>query len=238
MQPELLVVLPVFNEQASVRQTIEEWLPAIEKVCLGFTILAIDDGSTDKTPQILNQLQAEYGSKLDIVSRANRGHGQTCLQGYRLACSRRVPWVFQIDSDGQCDPKYFPSLWKAREKYDVIYGHRAIRQDGWRRVLASMVLKVTLLVFARVWCVDANVPYRLMRAERLLPILESIPESFFLANAALSIQLRRAGWRQHSIPITFRERFGGEPAVKIGTFGSRAFELIRNIKMLSTGNGD
>lgn len=114
-------------------------------------------------------------------------------------------------------------------KLDVIYGVRTQRDDGWRRVLASMILKIVLLAAQRVHCADANVPYRLIRTEKLLPILEKIPADFFLANVALAVLLKKSRWSHHHIPIRFRERYGGEPSVKLGKFSEKAAELVRQL---------
>jgi hypothetical protein len=107
------------------------------------------------------------------------------------------------------------------------------REDGWRRVVASHVLRATLLLGASANCIDANVPYRLMRTADLAPILDRIPANFFLANIALAVALRRArGWRHGSIPIRFRERYGGEPSVKLGKFGEKARELFNQLQCI------
>lgn len=230
---ELLIVMPVYNEQASVRKVVTEWFTEVENWTERFTLLVINDGSMDETQPILEGLQRKLGNRLEIIARENRGHGQTCLQGYQIACERKCPYVMQIDSDGQCDPQYFFRFWRAREKFDVIYGHRYRREDGLRRVVASQVLRTVLLLFARVWCIDANVPFRLMKTAKLSEQISRIPRGFFLANVALAILLRRENWSQGIIPIRFRERYGGEPSVRISKFGSKAGELIQNIEELS-----
>lgn len=104
---EILIVMPVFNEQASLRKVVTEWFSELERYVGKFVILAIDDGSTDETLENLKALQGELGARLEWISRENRGHGQTCIQGYRIALERKIPYIFQIDSDGQCDPQYF-----------------------------------------------------------------------------------------------------------------------------------
>src|SRR5438105_787507 len=104
---ELLVVLPVYNERASLRKVISDWFEEIKHFTPNFTLLAIDDGSADGSASILRELAASLGSRLEIITQTNCGHGQTCLRGYRMACERNIPYVFQIDSDGQCDPQYF-----------------------------------------------------------------------------------------------------------------------------------
>jgi glycosyltransferase involved in cell wall biosynthesis len=233
--PELLVVMPVFNEQASVRKVVTEWFQEIGGWLENFVFLAIDDGSEDGTMKILQRLQEQLGPNLEILSRENRGHGQSCLQGYRIACDRQIPYVFQIDSDGQCDPQYFFRFWRKREQYDVIYGKRVRRDDGGQRILASFVLKLALLFACRTYCPDANVPYRLMRTAVLPPLLEKIPPSFFLGNVALAVLLRRkAGVRSAYIPIHFRERYGGEPRVPMQAFAGKAFELLSQLREIQS----
>lgn len=231
--PEIMVVVPVFNEQASVRKVVLEWFQEIENWTEHFVFLVVNDGSNDGTLKILRRLREQLGERLEIVDRENRGHGQSCLQGYRLACARGIPWVMQIDSDGQCDPQYFFRFWRLRDKCSVIYGDRFKRDDGWRRVIASMVLKITLLVFAGAYCVDANVPYRLMKTRDLPKALDRISDQFFLANVALSVILSKdKSWKHGTVPIRFRERYGGEPSIKLGKFGEKARELIRQLKTL------
>lgn len=232
-KPQLALIMPVFNEQASVRKVITEWFFEVENWTEDFVFLVINDGSKDGTQSILERMREQLGDRLEIRSRENRGHGQSCLEGYRLACERQIPWVLQIDSDGQCDPQYFFRFWRNREKFDVIYGFRARRDDGWRRVLASWVLRGVILATAGVWCIDANVPYRLMKTSNLPEKLQKIPADFFLANVALAILLRRDPTVKHgTVPIRFRERYGGEPSVRLGKFGSKAFELIRQVRQL------
>src|SRR5687767_10263048 len=122
--PELMVVMPVYNEQASVRKVVIEWFQEIENWTENFVFLAVDDGSTDGTPRLLTRLCEQLGKRFEVLRQDNQGHGQSCLNGYRIAIERQVPFVFQIDSDGQCDPQYFFRFWRRREDFDVIYANR------------------------------------------------------------------------------------------------------------------
>lgn len=231
--PHLLIVMPVYNEQASVRKVIIEWFRELER-CVGeFVLLAIDDGSTDATLENLKAIQQELGPRLECISRENRGHGQSCVQGYNIALERGIPFVFQIDSDGQCDPRYFSEVWKRASQFDVIYGKRT-RDDGWRRVCASAFLRGLLMVGFRVNCADANVPYRLMRTHACAAAIQSIPHDFFLANVALAVVLRKdKSIREGIVPIRFSSRYGGEPSVPFSKFGIKALELIQQLRSLN-----
>nr|WP_295924135.1 glycosyltransferase family 2 protein [uncultured Dyadobacter sp.] len=229
--PELAVVIPVYNEQDSIQKVISEWIPALEKWSPNFVILAIDDGSRDNSLAILYQLQAQYGQRLMIISRPNRGHGQTCLEGYHRAGELGARFVFQIDSDWQCDPRYFQAFWQLRNQALVVSGIRTSRDDGWKRIIVTKTLRLMLLLAFRVDCPDANVPYRLMQTDSIQNAILQIPVDFHLANVALAVLLRRDKSVTHSyVPIGFRERYGGEPSVKLPLFGRKAVELYRNIQ--------
>jgi dolichol-phosphate mannosyltransferase len=230
---ELLVVMPIFNEEACLEGVLEEWSKELDASGIDYGLLVVDDGSTDRTLVLLENWKQRRGdSRIEVVSRANRGHGQTCLEGYRRAYGSGVPWVFQIDSDGQCDPAYFSAVWAARHDREVVYGRRAVRRDGWTRVLASLLVRGLVRVAARVDCRDANVPYRLMSTARLLPVLDTIPSGFDLANIALAVQLKRAGWREATVPIVFRPRAAGEPSVPLIRFAGKALELFGQLLLL------
>lgn len=227
--------MPCYNEQAAIEKVIRMWFTSLDSTLRDFTIIAIDDGSADNTEAILNSLADELGPRLEIISRPNRGHGQTCLQGYRIAIDRDIPYILQIDSDGQSDPKHFADFWNHHEQYDVIYGKRN-RHDGARRILASAVLRKLLRLFANADCVDANVPYRLMNTRACAAAINSIPADFFLANVALAVVLKKDPAISHGcIPITFPARLGGESSVPFSKFANKAFELFQQLKTLDRG---
>ncbi len=231
MSPELVVVIPVYNEQPSLRKVIREWYLEIENWTEDFVILVMNDGSTDRSPAIVERLQEQLGDRIRLHTHSNRGHGLTCLVGYERALNLGARYVFQIDSDGQCDPQYFFRLWRERDRYQVIYGWRKARDDGWRRVLASRLLRMVLLVTARVWCIDANTPYRLMHASVLKgPVTRLKATPVDLTNIGLAVLLKRLSVTHGKVPIRFRERYGGEPSVRLTQFGAKAVELVRQLR--------
>lgn len=231
--PELLVVIPVYNEQASIGEVVREWMEELDRCCRSFAILAIDDGSKDGSLEALRRLQEQWGARLLVTSQPNRGHGQTCLEGYRKASAMGAPYVFQIDSDGQCDPRYFSSLWRLREQFTVVYGIRTTRDDGLARVFVSLVLRLMLLLAFQANCRDANVPYRLMKTKEVMRAVNRIPPEFGLANIALAVLLAGDRTCFHGfVPIHFRRRTGGQPSLKPSMFSRKALELHRDIRKM------
>jgi len=230
--PELLVVLPVYNERASIGHVMDGWIEILDQHVSDFLILTINDGSTDDTLAILEKLQKKHGDRVEIRSRENRGHGQSCLEGYRVASERGIPFVLQIDSDGQSAPRFFPDFWKIRGQYDVIYGKRN-RQDGRQRVIASLALRSLIRLFEKVNCIDANVPYRLMNTRACQSAFDTIPPTINLANIALAVLLQRDQELRHGmVPIDFPPRYGGEPSVPITKFLLKGAELFIQLRAL------
>lgn len=224
----LHVVMPIFNEEASIERVFEEWLPALRATGASFRLLAIDDGSRDRSLELLRAI-ARRNPEVEVADQPNRGHGGSCLVGYRDALAAGADWVLQIDSDGQCDPGYFSSFWAEREEHSVVFGLRRRRDDGWARWAISRAVSLVGFVVARTWVRDANVPYRLMRGDVLARALEAFPEGFHLANVLLAIRLERlVGIRW--VPIHFRERHGGTPSIRAGSFVRQGRLLVAQLR--------
>jgi dolichol-phosphate mannosyltransferase len=108
----LWVVMPVYNEEEAVGAVIAEWQKALIASGLNYTFCILNDGSKDNTLQILEEC-AQHNSNIKVINKSNSGHGQTCVMGYQMGLEAGADWIFQIDSDGQCDPQYFDAIIKA-----------------------------------------------------------------------------------------------------------------------------
>ena len=106
---KLLVIIPVFNEQNSIKKVFDEWNSEIKKFKIDYKILIINDGSTDNTQTVLKKIKAK---NIIIINNKNLGHGRSCIFGYLYSIKKNFTYVLQIDGDGQCDPKYFKNLLK------------------------------------------------------------------------------------------------------------------------------
>ena len=229
--PELALIIPVHNEEDCIIPVLEEWTQAIRRENIHTLFIVIDDGSTDRTlERIANYTYQARRDDILAVHQVNQGHGQSCLNGYRKALELKIPRIFQIDSDGQCDPAFFPLIWQARDQACAIYGKRRYRDDGPARILISWVLRQFLRVVTRTRLSDSNVPFRLYQSNYLAEALTRIPKTFHLANIALALLLEPMGFVE--IPIHFRERKGGHSALNWLGFARRAIELHQNLRQL------
>ncbi len=229
---QLVVVMPIYNEAANIAEVISAWSEALRQFEVPFQIIALDDGSRDDTHHILLQLEAHHPELICVVSKPNAGHGSTCRIGYDIAASSPAEWILQIDSDGQCDPRYFAEFWAKRDKADCIFGLRTSRDDGLPRILTSAICRLGSSLICGRDLRDANVPYRLMRRDALRRALEHIPPNFNIHNVALTYVLKKLpDVRWEYVAIHFPDRQGGENSInllKVMTWGAEMlFELLR-----------
>ncbi len=209
--PELTVVVPVYNEEGAIASVLAEWAVAMERLGIDYRLAVYDDGSRDGTARILGDL-GERDPRLQVARHPNRGHGPTILRGYREA---RSPWILQIDSDGEMAASHFASLWDVREGYDFLVGSRLDRVSAPVRRLVSAGSRGSVRLLLGSGVRDVNSPYRLMRRERLLPLLDLLPDDPFAPNVLLSGLAARAGLRVFETPIPHEGRRAGTGSLNV-----------------------
>ncbi|HEX4141863.1 MAG TPA: glycosyltransferase family 2 protein [Candidatus Methylacidiphilales bacterium] len=230
---ELAVVMPVYNEEANIASVAGEWTAALDRLGIGYVLLAINDGSRDGTAAALRQLAEANPGRVEPVDKPNAGHGRACRTGYELAVARGAAWTLQIDSDGQCDPGYFAEFWQSRAEADAVFGLRKTRDDGFLRVLISGVCSVATSALTGLELKDPNVPYRLIRTEALQRALTRIPADFDMQNVALTLALKRdRALRWRYIPIHFRDRQGGTNSINLRRILGMGLTLVTSLNRI------
>jgi glycosyltransferase involved in cell wall biosynthesis len=228
---KLYIVIPAYNEEANVGKVIKDWYPIVEKIGNGSKLVIIDDGSKDQTYQIMQQ----YASNMEAfepITKPNGGHGATILYGYHYAINAGADYVFQTDSDGQTLPEEFWPFWENRKAFDMVIGHRKGRQDGFSRVFVTKTLKFVLRLCFHVNVIDANTPFRLMKANTLREQIKLIPKNYNLSNVIISVIYAKKKLAVKYLPVTFRPRQGGVNSInmkKIIRIGQQAFKDFRKI---------
>lgn len=230
---KLYIVIPAYNEEANIKQVIDDWYPIVEAHDGNgeSRLVIIDDGSKDSTYSIMQEYAATR-PLLQPITKPNGGHGATVLYGYHYALDHGADFVFQTDSDGQTLPGEFEPFWQQKEAYDMVIGWRNTREDGFSRVFVTKTLKLVIRLCFGVTVTDANTPFRLMKAETLKQYIGLIPKDFNLSNVILSVIYAKKGCKVKYIPITFRPRQGGVNSInlkKIFKIGQKALTDFREI---------
>lgn len=230
----LYIVIPAYNEQANIKNVIEEWYPIVEKYNGNgkSRLLIIDDGSKDDTYQIM-QACAEHRTLLEAVTKKNGGHGATVLHGYYYALEAGADYIFQTDSDGQTVPDEFHEFWKQKEQHDMVIGYRKNREDGASRVFVTKVLKLVIRLCFHVKVTDANTPFRLMKAETLRKYIKAVPKDFNLSNVLISVIYAKNGISTKYIPITFRPRQGGKNSINLKSITKIGRQAVKDFRKIN-----
>ena len=117
----LTVIIPCLNEEASIRSTVEEVYAEEDKLPIKLKVLMCDDGSTDRTPEIMRELCAQYPSCEMMQNDQNMGVGATVVRAYDLVTPRS--WVTVLPGDGEIVFASIHNHLALREEADLILGY-------------------------------------------------------------------------------------------------------------------
>jgi len=113
---QTLIIVPVFNEEA----TLDRVLDQVRRAAPAAAVLVVDDGSTDRSPQIL----ARRADVRTIRHPVNRGYGQSLITGFARAVAEGCDVAVTIDCDEQHEPARIPDFLRAVERADIVSGSR------------------------------------------------------------------------------------------------------------------
>ena len=139
------VFFPCYNERDNITRTVEQALAVMEKLNADFEVIIVDDGSSDATGQIADEI-AGKDSRVKVVHHAtNLGYGAALQSGFKAATRKMV---FYTDGDGQFDINELPLLLPLMEQYDIVSCYRLNRQDPLiRRINGWCWTKLVCLLF-------------------------------------------------------------------------------------------
>ena len=178
----LIIVMPVYNEEQIIKKVVLDWLKIAKKY--DGKLLIINDGSTDRTKKILNDIK---NINLIKIHQKNSGHGKTLINGYRYALRKKFNYIFQVDSDNQFSSSDFIKLWKKKDIYDFQVGYRIKRYDPNTRLLITRVLRIIILFLFHIYIKDSNSPFRLINKFALSRFMKKGHTKTVVPNIFLSI---------------------------------------------------
>lgn len=197
---EMTVIIPAYNEEEAIRETLDELLPHIES--MGWHLIVVNDGSDDGTGAILES----YGGRLRLINHPyNRGYGASLKTGIRAA---ETELLAIYDSDGQHRPEDLLLLHKEASKLDMVIGERATgsRVDILRVPGKWFLTRAANFIVGRK-IADLNSGLRVFRRTFIKKILHLMPEGFSFTSTS-TVAAMKMGFLVKFVPIQTRKRIG------------------------------
>jgi glycosyltransferase involved in cell wall biosynthesis len=204
---QILVIMPAYNEEASVAEVVREVRVAMpEAVCL-----VVDDGSQDGTSQL-----ASLAGAIVLELPFNVGVGGAVRLGLRYARDNGFSRVVQLDADGQHDPRSIEGLVHELHQADLVIGARfagvgEYQVSGPRR----WAMKLLALIVSRVassTLTDTTSGFKALGPRSIEILAEHYPAEYLGDTVEALVIVARSGCRIVQVPVEMRVRQGGVPS--------------------------
>jgi glycosyltransferase involved in cell wall biosynthesis len=224
------VVLPIFNEASTIHDVIANVIEKLKADGVDFEVIAVDDGSTDGTPEQLKELRKNYPKHVRVVRHLiNRGNGAALRSGTRIA---KGSIVVYMDADGQHNPHDIHKLLDLIPPYDLVIGSRTKEYQGsWFRGIANNFYNRFASWLSRTEVKDLTSGFRAMRREAVEHFLPLFPNGFS-APTTTTLAFLKAGYNVAFLPIHVGKRAAGKSKINIWRDGTQFLLIILRMIML------
>jgi len=204
---KLSIIIPVFNEKNTIKEIIKRVFEAqtfgIEK-----EIIVVDDGSTDGTKEILENLKKEFSFILidSHSDKQNHGKGAAIQAGLKYVSGN---FVLIQDADLEYNPKDYPILLKPLidQETDIVYGSRYLIKtphSSFRYYLGGRILTFIFNLLFSAHLTDINTGYKVFKAEIIRNI--NLQEKDFAFCEEITAKVIRKGYKIKEVAISYSPR--------------------------------
>ncbi len=204
------IVMPAYNEERNIENTVRACDESLRGLGLRGEIVVTNDGSTDRTAEVLERLAREIPRLKVVHHRKNRGYGAALKSALDASTGS---WVATIDSDGQFDVGELSAFVReAGDGVSVVTGYRRKKADTPFRVLANRGLNSLISVVFGIRLKDINCAFRLYRGELIRGL--NIESRGYQAPSEIMIKLMQNGCRVREIGVRHLPREAGQSALR------------------------
>ena len=226
------VFFPCYNEQENVGRTVEKALEVMQQFDADFEVIIVDDGSSDGTRQIADEIAGRDKRVKVMHHQHNLGYGAALQSGFKAATKELV---FYTDGDGQFDINEMLPLLALMDQYDIVSCYRLNRQD-------SLIRKINGWCWTRLVCLmfglkirDIDCAFKLYKREIFDKI--ELSSTGALIDAEILARAARKGYRitqkgVHHYPRTAGAQSGANLRVILRAFK----ELLKLQRRIRSGN--
>jgi glycosyltransferase involved in cell wall biosynthesis len=157
----LSIFFPAYNDSGTIASLVITALRSGSALTPNHEVIVVNDGSSDGTAQILEELSRLYPALRVVTHPVNRGYGGALRSGFSAA-SKDI--VFYTDGDAQYDPSEMALLWEAmRPGVDLVNGYKISRADPWHRIFIGRVYHHIVRFLFGLAVRDVDCDFRMMR---------------------------------------------------------------------------
>jgi glycosyltransferase involved in cell wall biosynthesis len=157
----LTVFFPAYNDSGTIASLVIAAVQTASRLTPDFEVLVINDGSTDSTAEVVDELARLYPRVRAIHHEKNRGYGGALRTGFTSATK---DWIFYTDGDAQYDPREMTRLWdKMSASVDLVNGYKISRSDPLHRIIIGRMYHHTVKLLFGLTVRDVDCDFRLMR---------------------------------------------------------------------------
>ncbi|MFQ6617724.1 MAG: glycosyltransferase family 2 protein [Fidelibacterota bacterium] len=216
---DISVVIPLYNESQSLQELADEVVKVLESTGRSYEVLFIDDGSTDSSFSILNQLVRRYPFISALRFRKNYGKSAALSEGFKRTKGRVV---VTMDADLQDDPHEIPRLInKLQEGYDLVSGWKKRRRDPLTKRLPSKIFNFVTSLLTGLRIHDFNCGLKAYRSE----VVKSI-RVYGELHRYIPALASWEGFNVGELPVSHRPRKYGGSKYGLSRFFSGFFDLF------------
>ncbi len=246
MNPEISIVVPVYNEAESLRELHQQIAAVATTQNLALEIVFVDDGSRDASWSIVTALASEDPRVRGLRFRRNFGKAAALTAGLRTA---RGPLLMMMDADLQDDPAELPQfLAKLNQGFDVVNGWKQRRLDPWHKVYPSRVFNWLIGRLTGLHLHDHNCGLKLFRRavadeirlygelHRFIPVL-AFARGFRVTELVVNHRPRQFGYSKYGVRRFLRGFLDLLTVSFLTSYGQRPQHILGGIGLLFFGLG-
>lgn len=217
----LSVILPAYNEEALIGQTLCTVMAALSSWMHDFEVIVANDGSKDRTADIVAQVAA-YDRRIRLVNHpVNQGYGAALVTGFE---SVNKELAFFMDADGQFDIRDLVRFFPLIDEYGAVLGYRRERQDTWMRKLNAWGWKQLVRFIFGIHVRDIDCAFKLFRAEFFRT--QRLETRGAMINVEIIYKLARAGYTYTEVGVQHLPRRAGKAT------GAKPAVILRALREL------
>jgi len=157
----LSIFFPAYNDSGTIASLVITALRTARELTPDHEVIVVNDGSADKTAEILDELARTYPQVRVVHHETNRGYGGALRSGFASA-TRDL--IFYTDGDAQYDPAEMEVLWRRfDESVDLVNGYKISRSDPMHRIVIGRVYHHTVKILFGLTVRDVDCDFRMMR---------------------------------------------------------------------------